>query len=150
MKRAIKIFGLFLTAIILLSGCSKDDEDETIVGTWRTTYVSSDGYNMSISYIFKSNGEYSCSTSYRGDGLPTMQLETRGEYIFKNSSLSLIEKEYVFYDEIASSSIGKHEGKSNFYTWTFPAIVSGNTLVLSEYKHSALYMGEVSFKKWHQ
>ena len=150
MKRAIKIFGLFLTAFILLSGCNKDDEDETIVGTWRTSFVSADGYNISISYMFKSNGEYNCSTSYRGDGLPTMQLETRGAYIFKNSSLSLIEKEYDFYDEIAGSSIGKYEGKGNLNTWTFPAKIAGNTLVFSEYKHSALYIGDISFMKWHQ
>ena len=150
MKRAIKIFGLFLTSIILLSGCNKDDEDETIVGTWRTSFVSADGYNISISYMFKSNGEYNCSTSYRGDGLLTMQLETRGVYTFSGSSLYLNEKSYDYFDEEAGGSTGTYSGNSEMNTWTFPARIVGNTLVFSEYKHSALYIGDISFMKWHQ
>lgn len=145
MKKWILGIGLILMAVVLAAACSNNDEDEGIVGTWRTEYVSTDGYNMSIVYFFGANGEYNSSTSYRGVGLPTMQLNTRGEYTFSGTSLSIIEKAYDFYDEEAGGSSGKYNNMDN--TMSFPAKITGKTLKLSNYKHSALTIGDISFKK---
>ena len=146
-QKAIKTIGILFSAILLLAGCSSDDENESIVGTWRASYVSSGGYVLSIIYVFQNNGEYNSNTSYKGNGLPIMQLNTKGVYTFSGSSLYLNEKSYDFYDEEAGSSIGSYSGNSEMNTWTFPAKIVGNTLVFSEYKHSALYIGNITFKK---
>lgn len=70
--------GIILFVMITSISCSNSDENDGIVGTWRTTYKDAGGYNISISYTFKGDGQYYSSVSYRGEGLPFMQLESKG------------------------------------------------------------------------
>lgn len=145
MKRTFKTLGLFMSVLFLLTACSSDDEGGGIVGSWRTTYVDNGGYNISISYTFNENGRYSSSASYRGEGLPFMQLETKGKYTFSGTSLQISEEEYNYYSDDTGGSTGKYNDASAILT--FPAAVSGSSLRLSDYKLSALYIGEISFKR---
>lgn len=137
--------GIILFVMITSISCSNSDENDGIVGTWRTTYKDAGGYNISISYTFKGDGQYYSSVSYRGEGLPFMQLESKGHYSFSGTTLQINEEEYNFFDEEAGGSIGKY----NDFTVNsiFPANISGSLLSLSNYKLSALYIGEITFKR---
>ena len=144
MKKVLYLAGCLILAIALM-GCSSDDENDGIVGTWRTTYQDASGYDISISYTFKADGQYYSSASYRGEGLPFMQLESKGHYTFSGTTLQINEEEYNFFDEEAGGSIGKYNGFT--VNSTFPAKISGSLLSLSDYKLNALYIGEISFKR---
>ena len=146
MKNILHMTGIILFVMINSISCSNGgDENDGIVGTWRTTYKDAGGYIISISYMFKDDGQYYSSASYRGEGLPFMQLESKGHYTFSGTTLQTREEEYNIFDEEAGGSIGKYNGFT--VNSTFPAKISGSLLSLSDFKLSALYIGEIKFKK---
>jgi len=142
-----KVFLFLLIAGICVTcmSCDSDEESTSIVGKWRSTYVDKGGYTLSIAYFFRDDGKYLCSTSYTGKDLPRMQLETKGSYFYKNNTLIMHEEAYSVYTEDGggSSSIGQIVSE----TLQFPAKISGSTMELSNYVLSALYIGDLIFKR---
>ena len=142
-----KVFLFLLIAGICVTcmSCSSDEDQTSIVGKWRSSYVDKSGYTISISYTFKEDGKYLCSASYTGKDLQRMQLETKGSYYYNDNSLIMHEEAYSVYTEEGggSSSIGTIVSE----TLQFPARISGSTMELSNYKLSALYIGDLVFKR---